>query len=72
MTLLVGLLEIGDGKPGIVPQGVQVLVAQQFFDVVHVRAGPQEFGRTGAPEGVRGHVGIEARPLGIGVDRPEA
>ena len=40
MTLVVGGLEVVDGQLGVMFEGVQSLVTQEFFDVVEVGGAP--------------------------------
>jgi hypothetical protein len=56
MAALVLLLEVADRKFGVVLEGFEGVVAEQFLDVVHAGAPTQEFGGATAAEGVRGHV----------------
>ena len=65
MTLLVGLLEIGNGELGVVLHGRQRLVTQDVFDVVHVGSAPEEFGCTTPPQGVGGNSDIKLCLLGV-------
>ena len=47
-----GLLQIIDGEPGVMPEGVQGLVAEQLLDVVHVGPAPDQLRGTASAEGV--------------------
>ncbi len=51
-----GLLQIGNGEPGVVLECIQGRVPQQVLDMVHVRPASQEFGGARTPERVRGNV----------------
>ena len=41
MALPVGFLKVGDGELGVVPDGVEGLVAEELFDLVHACAGAE-------------------------------
>ena len=41
MTAQVCGFEVGDGELGVVLEGVEVLVSEQFLDVVHVGTGSE-------------------------------
>ena len=66
-----GVAQVGDGEFGVVLEGVEGLVADQYLDVIHVGPGTQQFRRTRAPEGVRGDVDGDAGGLGVTMDQPE-
>lgn len=70
MTFLVGFLKIGDGEFDVVTECIQVLVPEQFLDMVHVGATPNQFGCATSPEGMRGHVDIQTCCLGVGMNSP--
>jgi len=46
MAAFVRSLKIGDSKAGIVLEGVEGLMAEQFLDVVHVGTGSEQLGCT--------------------------
>ena len=53
VAFLVGLLQIIDGELGVMPEGVQGLVAEQLLDVVHVGPAPDQLRGAASAEGVR-------------------
>ena len=53
-----GLFEVVDVELGVVLEGAEGLVAQEFFDVVEVGVGADHFGRAGSAEGVGGDVDV--------------
>ena len=59
MALRVGRLEIGDRELDVMFQGLQGLVAEEFFDMVHVRATAEQFRGTRPPEGVSRDIGVQ-------------
>ncbi len=52
MAPLVLLLEVEDGELGVVLEGIERLVSEQFLDVVHIGPAAQQLGGTGAAERV--------------------
>ena len=70
MAFFVGFLKVHDGQPGVVVERVQGLVAEQFLDVVHVRATPDQLGRAASPECVGGNRKIKIHPAGVTPDHP--
>ncbi len=52
VALGVSLLQVGDGQPGVVLEGVEVFVPEQFLDVIDVGSTPDQFGGATAAEGV--------------------
>jgi len=72
VTLGVCLFEVGDGELGVMPEGVEGLVSEQFFDVVHVRPAPEHLSRTRPPERMRRDVHRKIRGGGVAAqDLPE-
>ena len=65
------LLEVEDRKFGVMLEGVQRFVPQQFLDVVHVRPAPQQFCRTTAAERVGRDVNRNPRSPGIDMQLPQ-
>ena len=65
------LFEVKDRELGVVLEGGQGLMPEQFLDVVYVRTGPDEFGRAASPEGVRTDLLVDPDALSGGVDRAE-
>ena len=66
VAFLVGLLQIIDGEPGIMSEGVQGLVAEQLLDVVHVGPAPDQLRGAASAEGVRRDA-IISRAFCVGV-----
>ena len=46
-------LDVGDGELGVVLEGVERFVTEQFLDVVHARAAPEHFRGAAPPECAR-------------------
>ena len=70
MTPAVGFPQVGNGQLGVVLEGVEGLVSEQFLDVVHVRAGSEKLRRTRPAEGVRRDVDGDADGIGVVVHEP--
>ena len=70
MTPGMGLLQVGDGQPGVVLEGVEGLVAEDLLDVVHVGPAPEQLGGATAAERVGGHRDLKAGLRGIPVQEP--
>ena len=60
VAAVMGALQIGDGQEGIVLEGVERLVPEQFLDVVHVCPGPEQLGGAAPAQGMGGDVDAEA------------
>ena len=70
MAFAVRLAQVGNGEFGVVLEGVEGLVSEQFLDVVHVRAGAQKLRRTRSAERVRRDVDGDADGIGVVVHEP--
>lgn len=51
-----GFFKILDVQLGVVLEGIQVLVPEQFLHMVNVGSAANELGRAGPPKGVRAHI----------------
>lgn len=55
-----GLFQVVDSQLGVMPDGVEGLVTEQFFDVVEVGPGPDELGGATSAEGVGRDATVQA------------
>lgn len=68
MAFLVGFLQICDGQFGVVLEGFQTFVAQEFLDVVTVGATADELSRATAPEGVGRDINLQPTGFALTMD----
>ena len=69
-AFLMGLFQIHDGEAGVMPEGLHAFMAEQFFVVVDIGTGSDEFGGTGATERVGRDVLPQAMTSAQGAHEP--
>ena len=72
MAFPVSLFQIFNSQPGIVFQGFEILMTQEFFDVVEIGTSSNQLGSAAAPERARRN--LDFQPCGFGLalhDSPE-